>query len=107
MLIMETIVARKEWKNAAALMEVKNGMVIVYGKWWNIEIGKNELGTDELKSTARALPEPEVKIEPLPERLTAEVEKRDFWRAPISAELETYCDDVWVKAKQMCPWFRY
>jgi len=32
MLIMETIVARKEWKNAAALMEVKNGMVIVYGK---------------------------------------------------------------------------
>lgn len=92
----EIYVARKAFgQNAAAFitLNTENKKVSVHGKFYD---------------GFRAHCGPEVNdVAPVPENLLAEIEKRGTWRADKSPELEAFCNEIWLKAKQKETWFNY
>ncbi|MBP5698854.1 MAG: hypothetical protein J6W96_04955 [Alphaproteobacteria bacterium] len=99
---METIlVARKKWSNAAAFIELnpKNGEVRVYGKFYDNGRGYGGPSTEILGIMPKSLIKEAKKL----------AEGRVFWnpREAMQPELAAFCDEIWTKAKEVEPWFKY
>lgn len=93
-----TLIARNDWSNAAAFIEFnpENGKVRVYGKFY-MDDGWRRRGyggpvTEWLAEMPAALQEEAKKI---------------GWRDQKSPELAKFCQDIWKKAKEVEPWFKY
>lgn len=90
------LVDRKNWGNAAAFISVdeKTKAVIVYVKFYDANGCRSPGPSTDVLTT-------------LPEELLAEVVGRGGWKAPMSAKLRRFCNEVWVKAKEANPKFKY
>lgn len=89
-----TLIARKDWSNAAAFIELnkENGEVKVYGKFYMDRRGYEGPSTEVLAV--------------MPADLLAEA-KQKSWTDKKSKELASYCKNIWQKAKEVEPWFKY
>lgn len=93
-----TLIARKDWSNAAAFIECnpENGKVRVYGKFYMDE-GWRRRGyggpITEILGT-------------VPSELLAEA-KKIGWRDQKTPQLAAFCEDIFTKAKEVEPWFGY
>ena len=92
------LLARKDWSNAAAFIEMnpENNEVRVYGKFY-MEDGWRRRGFGgPITETLGTVP-PELQ----------EQAKNRGWREPMSPELASFCKEIWQKAKEVEPWFKY
>ena len=93
------LIARKQWKNAAAFIEVDDttGMVSVYGKIY-----------EDDGISRRGYPGPETKVlTTMPVSLLQEANTYPSFAAPKSPEMEDFLGEVWKKAKEENSWFSY
>lgn len=100
----KVLLARKNWSNAAALIEFnpETNEVRVYGKFYD--------------DRGRGCPGPDTEaLATVPENLVEEVQKlpasRKFWRpissVQVSEDFLVFCDEIWEKAQVEDSWFRY
>lgn len=90
---MSKIIARKNFSNAVAFIEVDEcGNCRVYGKFFDNGRGHSGPCTDTLLT--------------LPSDLLDEVKTLSM-SSPKSQKLSAFCQIIWAKAKEAEPWFRY
>lgn len=94
----EVLLAKKSWSNASAFvaMNPTTGAVHVYGKFYE---------EDGWRRRGFGGPTTEV-LDTVPAHLLEEAKKMG-WNTPRSQALAAFCEQVFAKAKEVEPWFKY
>ena len=89
-----TLIARKDWANAAAFIELnkENGEVRVYSKFYKDRQEYEGPTTDVLAVMSGDL---------------FSEAKHKSWTDKKSKKLASYCKDIWLQAQESNSWFGY
>lgn len=93
------LIARKQWKNAVAFIEVdeNSGETWVYGKFYE---------DDSIRR--RGYPGPQTPVlAVMPEELLQEASSLSSYFAPKSQDLTEFIERIWLQAKNTESWFDY